>query len=116
MAIVNEDTYMVRFLLINGANVHQRCCGRFFCTEYQKTNRRDILLTECPTLPLETNYAGNFYYGEYPLSFAAILNQKDCVRLLIAKGAQVDRQDSNGNTVLHMMVITNNLVSFDWIP
>jgi len=30
--------------------------------------------------------------------------------LLIAMGADPDKQDFNGNTVLHMLVISNNLV------
>lgn len=111
MAIVNEDTDMTRFLLVNGANVHQRCCGKFFCPEDQKANRQDVLLTEQPMLPLETNYVGNFYFGEYPLSFACILNQRECAKLLISKGADINKQDSNGNSVLHMLVISNNIVT-----
>lgn len=101
---------MVKILLDYGANVHQRCCGTFFCPDDQLSNRVDSLLSECPILPVETNYEGHFYFGEYPLSFAAVLSQEECVRLLIAKGANVNRQDSNGNTVLHMLVIFNNMV------
>lgn len=103
---------MVKFLLDSGANIHQRCCGRFFCPEDQKNSRRDMLLKETPSLPIETNYHGYFYFGEYPLSFAAVLNQIDCVRLLIASGAEINRQDSNGNTVMHLLVISNNFVVF----
>jgi len=47
----------------------------------------------------------NAYWGEYPLSFAACLGQEECVRLLIAKGADIYKKDSNGNTALHMVVI-----------
>ena len=50
------------------------------------------------------------YFGEYPLSFAACLGQEECVRLLIAKGANPNLQDSNGNTVMHMMVIHDKKV------
>jgi len=45
------------------------------------------------------------YWGEYPLSFAACLGQTKCVRLLHTKGADVNKKDTNGNTVLHMVVI-----------
>lgn len=112
IAIVNENSAMVKFLLLNGADVHQRCCGKFFCPDDQKSGRVDSLTSECPILPVNTNYMGYAYFGEYPLSFAAILNQEDCVRLLIAKNADPNKQDSNGNTVLHMLVINDNLVSF----
>jgi transient receptor potential cation channel subfamily V protein 5 len=107
---VNEDVHMVKVLIDYGANIHQRCCGRFYCPEDQKNSRRDLLLTECPALPIETNYLGYLYFGEYPLSFAAILSQIDCVRYLIAAGADINRQDSNGNNVMHILVISNNFV------
>ncbi len=111
MAIVNEDPNMVKFLLSHKVDIHQRCCGKFFCPDDQKYGRQESLTQEYPTLPLMTNYEGLSYYGEYPLSFAAVMDQVDCVRLLFAKGVDPNRQDSNGNTVLHMLVIHNKLVS-----
>lgn len=111
MAIVSEDPVMVKFLLSNGANVHQRCNGKFFCPEDQKNNQTHIIYQEEPIVPVNTNYIGYAYFGEYPLSFAAILNQEECVRLLLRFGADPNKQDFNGNTVLHMLVINNNLVS-----
>lgn len=51
------------------------------------------------------------YWGEYPLSFAACLGQEECYRLILARGANPDNQDTNGNTVLHMLVIYKNQVS-----
>lgn len=110
MAIINEDPFMVKYLMRHNVDLHQRCCGRFFIPDDQKENRQDFLVHECPILPVKTNYQGYSYFGEYPLSFAALLNQEECVRILIANGADPDRQDSNGNTVLHMLVINNNLV------
>lgn len=52
----------------------------------------------------------NMYFGEYPLSFAACMDQPDCYRLLLAKKANPNAQDTNGNTVLHMCVIHENMV------
>ena len=110
MAIVNEDPNMVKFLLFHNVDMHQRCCGKFFCPDDQKTSRQESLTEEYPIVPTQTNYMGRFYFGEYPLSFAAVIEQMDCVKLLLAKGADPNRQDSNGNTVLHMLVIHNKLV------
>lgn len=45
------------------------------------------------------------YFGEYPLSFAACISQMDCFRLLVAKKADLNQKDTNGNTVLHLAVI-----------
>lgn len=50
------------------------------------------------------------YWGEYPLSFAACLGQEECYRLMLARGANPNNQDTNGNTVLHMLAIYSKLV------
>ncbi|XP_078323529.1 transient receptor potential cation channel subfamily V member 5-like isoform X4 [Crassostrea virginica] len=105
IAIVNEDPAMVKFLLDNGADVHERACGNFFCPDDQKSSRMDTYDHEWVYVTEKTNYEGHVYLGEYPLSFAACLGQEECVRLLIAKGANPNFQDSNGNTVMHMLVI-----------
>lgn len=53
------------------------------------------------------------YWGEFPLGFAACLGQEECVRLLRAKGSDPNLQDSNGNTVLHMLVVHDKKVSLE---
>ncbi|KAJ8300412.1 hypothetical protein KUTeg_021931 [Tegillarca granosa] len=105
MAITNEDPSMVKFLLDVGADYNDRCCGNFFCPDDQKDSRADSLDHEYVDVCERTNYEGHVYLGEYPLSFAACLGQEECVRLLIAKGANPNVQDTNGNTVMHMLVI-----------
>ncbi|XP_053981188.1 transient receptor potential cation channel subfamily V member 5 [Hylaeus volcanicus] len=113
IAIVNEDPSLVKFLLDSGADVHERCVGNFMCPEDQKASRADSVDHEWVCVAPETNYDGYVYWGEYPLSFAACLGQEECYRLVLARGADPDKQDTNGNTVLHMLVIYEKLATFD---
>ena len=46
--------------------------------------------------------------GEYPLSFSACLNQMAAYHIILSAGADPDSVDTNGNSVVHMMVIHNN--------
>ena len=50
------------------------------------------------------------YWGESPLSFSACLSLTEAFELLLDSGADIYATDSNGNNVLHMMVIHNNKV------
>jgi ankyrin repeat protein len=54
---------------------------------------------------------GYAYYGEYPLAFAACFGHEEIYDYLIEHGADPNMQDSYGNTVLHMLVISNQIVS-----
>ncbi|XP_019646231.1 PREDICTED: transient receptor potential cation channel subfamily V member 5-like [Branchiostoma belcheri] len=107
MAIVSEDQDMVKYFVDHGASVTERCCGNFFCPEDQKGTREDSLEHEWVKVSMETNYEGYTYWGEYPLSFAACLEQKEMFNLLRKAGANPNLADNNGNTVLHHMVIQN---------
>ncbi|XP_044752853.1 transient receptor potential cation channel subfamily V member 5 [Coccinella septempunctata] len=115
IAIVNEDPGMVKFLLGSGVNFQERCFGNFMCPEDQKSSRTDSLTHEWVNVCPETNYEGYVYWGEYPLTFAACLGQEESFRLILAKGADPNAQDTNGNTVLHLLVIYEKLVSFSSI-
>ena len=48
-------------------------------------------------------------WGEYPHNFAAVLNQEECYRLILAKGGNHDLQDINGCTVAHILVVYDNM-------
>jgi hypothetical protein len=58
MSIVNEDVALARFLLRNGANINERCIGRFFCPDDQKEMRLDSIHSEKFIMPKNTNYRG----------------------------------------------------------
>uniref|UniRef100_A0A0K0FHM7 ANK_REP_REGION domain-containing protein n=1 Tax=Strongyloides venezuelensis TaxID=75913 RepID=A0A0K0FHM7_STRVS len=113
MAISSENIEIVRFLLKCGASVDQRCCGNFFTADDQKDTRTDTTEFEHVELSRHTLYTGHLYWGEYPLSFAACLSQEECVRMLVAYGADPNWQDTNGNTVLHICAIRGNWEMFD---
>ena len=56
------------------------------------------------------------YWGETPLTFAACLDLDHVFRSLWVKGADINAQDTNGNTVLHMMVLHDKKVSSCDLP
>lgn len=64
--------------------------------------------------PKETNYAGLAYLGEYHLAWAACQNNETIYNLLLEEGADPDAQDAFGNTVLHMVVITDRMGMFGY--
>ncbi|XP_786430.2 transient receptor potential cation channel subfamily V member 5 [Strongylocentrotus purpuratus] len=111
-AIVNEDFTMVKFLVENGANIDERACGTFFLPDDQKNTRKDTYDHEVIVVDNKTNYHGHTYFGEYPLSFAACLEQEDILRYLWSKGADVNAQDCNGNTILHMTILHKKRAQF----
>ncbi|XP_038045399.1 transient receptor potential cation channel subfamily V member 6-like isoform X1 [Patiria miniata] len=104
-AIVNENISMIKFLIENGADLNVRCYGRFFRPDDQKAWCVDSLEHEHFILYKKTNYEGLTYWGETPLTFAACLDLNHVFRSLWVKGCDINTQDTNGNTVLHMMVL-----------
>ena len=113
MSAVAEDPTMVKYLLEHGVKIHERAYGNFFCPEDQKPSRNDSLDHEEVDVCTATDYDGYCYWGEYPLNFAAVLSQEECYRLILAQGANHDLQDTNGNTITHIMVVYDNMRMFD---
>uniref|UniRef100_A0A3Q3JIT4 Ion transport domain-containing protein n=1 Tax=Monopterus albus TaxID=43700 RepID=A0A3Q3JIT4_MONAL len=86
IAIERRCKQYVELLVEKGADVHAQARGRFFHPKDE---------------------GGNFYFGEFPLSLAACTNQPNIVHYLTEnpdKKADLRRQDSRGNTVLHALV------------
>ena len=53
-------------------------------------DRTDSVDHEEVDIPLKTNYLGYVSWGEYPHNFAAVLDQEEIFRLIIAKGGNCD--------------------------
>ena len=50
---------MVKYLLDQGINIHERCYGNFFCPDDQKASRNDSLEHELVDVSQRTNYQGS---------------------------------------------------------
>jgi len=102
----------VEFLLKKNATVDIRCVGDFF----RPPKRRSLWSTLTGGIVPQSS---TIYMGEHPLSFAACVNNieksKAMIKLLIEHGATFDSQDIYGNTVLHVMVIKENLEVYNYI-
>uniref|UniRef100_A0A671YHY3 Transient receptor potential cation channel, subfamily V, member 1 n=1 Tax=Sparus aurata TaxID=8175 RepID=A0A671YHY3_SPAAU len=86
IAIERRSISYVKLLVSKGADVHAKACGIFF----------------------QQHDGPNFYFGELPLSLAACTNQPDIVEFLMEneyQRADAQMTDSQGNTVLHALVM-----------
>ncbi|XP_073335479.1 transient receptor potential cation channel subfamily V member 1 [Pagrus major] len=86
IAIERRSISYVKLLVSKGADVHAKACGIFF----------------------QLHDGPNFYFGELPLSLAACTNQPDIVDFLMEneyQRADAKLTDSQGNTVLHALVV-----------
>lgn len=72
LAIAYSNNELVNDLIDAGADVHQRAIGRFFLPRDQQGN-----------IPAKnTDYEGLAYFGEYPLAWAACVNNEGVYNLL----------------------------------
>eukprot|EP00808_Paulinella_micropora_P001841 g12152.t1 len=79
------------------------------------------LVEQAPQL-LDMGATGEFfqrdkpcYYGEYPLGFAVCTDQEEVARYLMSVGAPLHRQDTDGNTLLHLAVLHSKPEMYDLV-
>nr|XP_033777317.1 transient receptor potential cation channel subfamily V member 1-like isoform X2 [Geotrypetes seraphini]XP_033777318.1 transient receptor potential cation channel subfamily V member 1-like isoform X2 [Geotrypetes seraphini] len=87
IAVERRNLDLVKLLMKNKADVHAKADGDFF-----RKKKKGI----------------GFYFGELPLSLAACTNQPNIVNYLLDnpyRKADLTAKDSEGNTVLHALVM-----------
>lgn len=104
LAIAYSNNELVSDLIDAGADVNQRAIGRFFLPRDQQSNIPAV----------NTDYEGLAYFGEYPLAWAACVNNESVYNLLLEVGADPDAQDSFGNMILHIVVVSDKLDMFGY--
>ncbi|XP_071961423.1 transient receptor potential cation channel subfamily V member 5-like [Antedon mediterranea] len=118
MAIINNDIESVNLLIHTYfVPINQRATGRFFCPK----DLKDKAMVE---KNLKTSkFEGETYFGEYPLAFAASVGSTEIYDIILnasvsgKSSGEVDPndQDNFGNTVLHMIVIHNQVHMFNYV-
>ncbi|XP_033095746.1 transient receptor potential cation channel subfamily V member 5-like isoform X2 [Anneissia japonica] len=117
MAIINNDIESVHLLIKYHVPIDQRATGRFFCPKDMKDRamKEKNLYT--------SKYEGETYFGEYPLAFAASVGSIEIYDILVNASLSAETcgkvdpnaKDNFGNTVLHMLVIHNQVHMFNYV-
>ncbi len=104
IAIMYDDLETIEYIVeARGFNVNQRCVGGKYNGSFKDKETAYAIK--------KSEYENLAYYGEYPLCLAACFASKEVYDYLLDKGADPNLKDSNGNTLLHVLVINNKIVN-----
>ncbi|CAF3551992.1 unnamed protein product [Adineta steineri] len=121
IAVVYNDISSVKLLIKHGVDVNKRVVGDYVSEQKKPTDeaksgrRKKFRRTETIQKqfnPQTSNPESHAYFGEYPLAFAAAFGHTEIYDYLIEHGADPNMQDTYGNTVLHVLVIRDQMEMF----
>ena len=102
LGIAYNNDEIAQAIIECGVNIHIRARGTFFLPRDQQHDRPKK----------ETNYEGLAYLGEYALAWCACQCNEGIYNMLMLRGADPNAKDRFGNTVLHMVVVANQMGMF----
>ncbi|XP_054168611.1 transient receptor potential cation channel subfamily V member 1-like [Oppia nitens] len=103
LAIIYGNESLVNILLESGCDVNVRALGNFFVPKQYNNSKKIPAFNE------------ELYFGEYPLSWAASIDNKIIYNSLISYGADPNLMDTFGNMVLHVIVAREKLNIFGFV-
>ncbi len=115
-AVINEDKELIKLLLNNKAQIdHQEDqveAPLITAVTMNNLNMVKFLIEECnANIEIKNEiekHAFSVFYGNTALMFAAYQGNIDILKYLIDKGANINHQNSNGDTALTLTVICSN--------
>ena len=72
------------------------------------SDRYELLHGECDGKLVQTLYRSSSIKARLPLNMAVLVSNDKIVDILMEKGAELDRQDSDGHSVIHTIVLMSN--------
>lgn len=125
LSIAYRNNELFELLLQLGVDVNERASGTFFMPADQQQERlakrkreqgkRDSGRVAGPLFHADrhhkaSDFSGLAYFGEFPLAWAAAVDDKMMYNALISHGGDPNLQDSFGNMILHVVVARQRLV------
>ena len=109
IAIESGDMELTKFLITNGANVNSLMQDGVSLIGYAIAQNNMDLLQILIENGANVNYTNGDSWADTPLKTASRLGLDNVVRILLSRNADINAVDMNGNTALHLAVISGNI-------